>query len=395
MIEITDKKMCSGCHACYSVCPQNCIDMIKDDEGFLYPLVDKDRCIKCGACIRACHILNPYEMDNNPTAYAAYLSDENIRQNSSSGGLFTPLSEYILSLGGVVFGAVFDDKFNVNHSCIEKKEDLEKLRGSKYVQSIIGETHKQAEEFLKQGRKVLFSGTPCQTAGLKFYLKKEYENLYLIDIICHGVPSPKIWEEYLKLTEDKNNDKVKKISFRDKTKGWRKFSMVFDFKTKKRQLKTLDDDRYMYGFLRNIYLRPSCYACVEKSLHRKTDLTIADYWGIENVHSEFSDDKGISLVFVNSEKGDKLFSKINDSVIKIDTDIKKAASYNTAATSSAKPNDNRDAFFNELNVIPFNKLMDKYCQDDFSIRVIGKFELIVRKLESGVKLLIRKLSYRA
>jgi len=390
MIVINDKRDCSGCYACVSICPTSCISMNIDEEGFWYPLVDMDKCIHCEACIDVCHVINAYEPKNNPKAYAAYIRDDDIRKESSSGGLFTLIAEEVLKEGGVVFGAVFDKNFDVHHDYIEKKEDLYKLRGSKYVHSKIGENLIKAEEFLRQGRKVLFTGTPCQVAGLRFYLLRDYDNLLTMDVICHGVPSPKVWDKYKKLVSKKNGDKIDNVSFRDKTKGWRNFSMMFDFKSKKRQLKTLDEDRYMYGFLRNIYLRPACHRCAEKSLNRKSDITFADYWGVENVHKDFSDDKGIALVFTNTDRGKRAFEAITDRIEYIETDMKRAASYNTAATKNSVPNPRRKEFFKNIDSMDFEKLMDTYCQDSFSVRVKIKINGVIRKLKDIVKRIIRR-----
>ena len=248
-INIVEKSKCSGCHACTNACPKNCISMVSDEEGFWYPEVDKIQCAECSLCETICPIINkniqskrlikaqmsskeqPYEKQQ---AYACYSDNEEIRQNSSSGGIFTVIAESVINIGGVVFGAGFDDVFNVVHSYVENEEGLAKFRGSKYVQSEIGKTYKQAEVFLKQGRQVLFSGSPCQISGLKSYLRREYENLLSIDIICHGVPSPMVWQRYITFRENQENSIIQKVFFRSKRNGWNKFSLFILFANGKR-----------------------------------------------------------------------------------------------------------------------------------------------------------------
>lgn len=199
MIQLDKKQTCTGCHACAAKCPKQCIKMISDTEGFWYPQIDEEECINCGLCERVCPIITPIKFEDpfSPMAYACYNRDEKVRLASSSGGIFTLIAEAVLKQGGVVFGAGFDEDFNVCHQCVERVEDLDKLRMSKYVQSKIGETYREAENFLKENRLVLFTGTPCQIGGLKAYLGKSYDNLITQDIICHGVPSPMVWEDYL------------------------------------------------------------------------------------------------------------------------------------------------------------------------------------------------------
>ena len=235
---------------------------------FWYPKVDFDRCIECCACVISCHVINKYVPDNHPVAYAAKNRDEAVRAQSSSGGVFTALAEAVLNDNGVVFGVEYDDDFSVKHSYIEKKENLYRYRGSKYVQSEVKDAHHQLRQFLDAGRQVLFTATPCQIAGVYNYLsnfrEEPYENLYTMENICHGVPSPKMWGKYVAYTKNGQTSEITKVDFRDKTKGWRDFSVKFDFKDGKSQLKTMDDDPYLFGFLRNIYLRPSL-----PQVHRK------------------------------------------------------------------------------------------------------------------------------
>lgn len=333
MIFITDKSKCCGCNACVQACPKQCIEMHEDYEGFLYPRVDTTRCIDCGKCEKVCPVINQAEPHRPINVYAAINPDEEIRRQSSSGGIFTLLAEQTIKEGGVVFGARFDESWQVIHDYTESIEGLAPFRGSKYVQSRIGDTFQQAEAFLKQGRKVLFTGTPCQIAGLKKYLHKEYENLLTVDFVCHGVPSPLIWQKYL--SETLENFRAKRgtgknsvplslnelpvitgISFRDKANGWKKFGFRINYATSKVAQNTVSestieetllhpfpDNLFMKGFLSNIYLRPACYACPAKSGKSGADITIGDFWGIEHINPSMDDDKGCSLVIPQSPKG--------------------------------------------------------------------------------------------
>ena len=227
ILEIINKINCTGCHACFSVCPQRCISMNMDEEGFVYPKVNLNNCIQCRSCIDVCPIVNRPILSNKPTAYACINKDDVIRLESSSGGVFTLVAEQIVENDGVVFGVGFDENFNVIHHYVENKEGLGRFRGSKYVQSKIGDTFKQAKDLLEQGRKVLFTGTPCQISGLNSYLGKDYDNLFCMDNICHGVPSPKVWENYVSFREDKACSQTKKIAFRCKDEGWKRIYIIY------------------------------------------------------------------------------------------------------------------------------------------------------------------------
>ena len=308
MLQVTDKSQCCGCHACALICAKHCITMQEDNEGFLYPVVDVNTCTDCGLCEKVCPIINQDEPRKPLKVYAAKNANEEVRLKSSSGGIFSLLAEAVIREGGVIFGAKFDKDWNVVHAWTDTIEGIANFRGSKYVQSTIGNTYREAREFLKQGRKVLFSGTPCQIAGLKKFLRKEYDNLLTVDVVCHGVPSLLVWREYLK--EISKGKEILKIDFRDKKIGWKNYRVV---------VKGNDDivdqpfneNIFMKGFLRNLYLRPSCYACTARSGKSGSDISIADFWGVQNYYPEFDDDKGIGLVLVNTEKGSISYNQLN------------------------------------------------------------------------------------
>lgn len=338
MINIKNKQDCCGCLSCVQKCPKQCISIYEDEEGFLYPKVDNSICIDCGLCEQVCPVLNQAEERKPIEVFAAKNPNEEIRKESSSGGIFTLLAEQTIDSGGVVFGVKWNEHFEAVHAYTETKQGLADFRGSKYVQSQTGDTFKQAEAFLKQGRHVLYSGTPCQIAALKLYLKKEYDNLLTVDIICHGTPSPGVFRWYLseelQMTAARQNNKklelsnpstitsiakadilakeqgfkIKDIRFRDKRLGWKNYHFTFSLVNISTSAQTsishpFHENTFMRGFLKDIYLRPSCYACPSKSGKSGSDITLADYWGINSLMPELDDDRGVSAIIVNTEKG--------------------------------------------------------------------------------------------
>lgn len=332
MIE-NHRNNCTGCRACEKICPKNAIEMIKDNRGFLYPVVNHDKCIKCGICEKRCPINNK-EVEKNKIAYAAYNKNEEVRMKSSSGGIFTALAKFVLKNNGVIFGAAFNKEFMVEHICVENEEELSRLRSSKYIQSDVNKTFEKAKEFLELGKLVYFSGTPCQIEGLKAYLLKEYDNLITQDVICHGVPSPKVWMAYLKY----KNKRIQACNFRDKEKtSWGKYQVKFVYEDGI-EYTNHDEDIFMKLFLGDLILRESCYQCKFKKLNRISDFTLADFWGISNIDKSFNDGKGTSLVIVNSKKGQEIFDKISNEIEKKKVELNQAIQYNTSMIQSvSKP----------------------------------------------------------
>ncbi|MGH4122984.1 MAG: Coenzyme F420 hydrogenase/dehydrogenase, beta subunit C-terminal domain [Clostridium sp.] len=383
MIKIDEKRNCCGCSSCLNACPKQCIEMKEDNEGFLYPQVDVPKCIDCGLCERVCPIINKINTDSTPIAYACINKNEGIRLQSTSGGVFTILSENTIKNGGVVFGAGYDEDLKLVHSYTNTVEGLSKFRGSKYEQSKIGETYKRAKEFLEKDVQVLFSGTPCQIGGIYSYLGKKYDNLLCIDIVCHGVPSPKVFKKYKTGLEKRFGAKTRKIVFRNKDSGWARYSVAVSFNNNSEYKKEFTQDIYMRGFLQNLYLRPSCYDCRFKTVNRQSDITIADFWGIENILPKLNDDKGTSLILVNSTKGKKVFQKLQHKMIAVKVDLDEAIKYNPSATKSVPLNTNRDKFFEKFNSSSgdINKLIHKYTKDSFRKRVYGKTRVILSKVK--------------
>jgi len=327
------------------------------------------------------------EVKNDPQAYACRNKDESVRLLSSSGGLFTLIAGQIISNRGVVFGASFGHDFTVSHSYAETMEELEGLRGSKYVQSKIGDTYKQIKGFLSQGQLVLFSGTPCQIGGLKAYLQNHYEKLFCVDIICHGVPSPKVWQKYVAYREKRAKSPTRRISFRRKDEGWKRYSVSFSFENNTEYLQTLDKDLYMQAFLRDICLRPSCYACNFKTLHRQSDITLADFWGIQHILPEMDDDKGTSLLLLNSNSGKKMFEGIKNQIAYQEVVMSHAIAYNQPAIKSALQNPKRKTFFKELDQMPFDKLVNRHCSDTAIVRAKKRVKFMVYSVLKSMGLL--------
>lgn len=362
MIKIEKKENCSGCKACFNICPVNAIYFEEDKLGFKYPAIDDSKCIKCGVCKNTCPIFSPKEniLKIQPKAYAVKILNDEIRAKSSSGGVFSLLAESIIKDGGVVFGAAFDNEFNVYHTYVDNINNLDILRGSKYVQSDIGDTFIKVKDFLEEGRKVLFTGTPCQIAGLNSFLRKEYKNLYMQDFICHGVPSNTFWKRYLEYRRSIDKDTPIEISFREKNPEWSKFSVMFKYKDKT-ILEQHRENIYMLAFLKNISLRDSCYACNFKTLNKVADITLADFWGIKNICPKMDDKKGTSLVILNSEKGEALFNQLSEAMEAEEVNLYDAIQDNTPIIESVYKNENRDKFIRELDLLDIETLVKKYC----------------------------------
>ncbi len=382
MIELKDKKNCSGCTACTAVCPAKCIFMERDKEGFLYPEVDVEKCIECGLCDAICPILNPsIKSSEIPNAYAAINKDKDVRLKSASGGIFTILAEDIVSRGGIVFGAAFSDDFkSVKHIGVTDIAGIEMLRGSKYLQSNIGNAYSEAEKFLKESRPVLFSGTPCQIGGLKAYLKKEYENLYTLDMVCHGIPSPKVWGKYIKRLEEEKGGRILDMSFRDKRDSWAGFSLVFDFSNGNNYAEVFNKNLYMRAFLSNIDLRPSCYDCRFKGLKRESDITLADFWGIKSMLPDLDDDCGTSLVFVQTPKGEEILMRNGEKLERVLVDAEKAVKYNPAAIQSVALPKQRKAFMKKIDKKPIEFILEKYSAKSHIRIILGKICGRLRKI---------------
>lgn len=373
MIQIKQKKDCCGCNSCAEKCPKQCIRMKEDTEGFLYPSVQIEKCVDCGICEKVCPILQKdflYHADteNTPRAVGGWHKDSTVRANSSSGGAFTLFASHILEMGGIVYGAEMDENIHVKHIGVDSYDGLQKLRGSKYVQSNIGNVYSQIEKYLKQNRKVLFSGTPCQTAGLNAFLQKKYDNLYTVDFVCHGVPSPKVFSSYVQHLEHKYNDRIVAFKFRTKDHGWHPSGVqlgsgseiITENGTRIRHYPAFRD-HYMNGFSDDIYLRPSCYDCRFKCLPKYySDITIADFWGVKKIDPELFDGKGTSLILLNNRHGFDLFEKTKGDFFYKECSFKQAIKRNQSLIKSVSWNPRRDNFFEDYEKLSFKAVILKY-----------------------------------
>lgn len=390
MIDKLDKKDCNGCRACTTVCPVKCIDMIDDQEGFWYPHIDESRCIHCNLCEKKCPVMNEHHKESMSMkkAYAAYNKDESVRMESSSGGVFTLLASEVLKNGGVVFGAKYNEDLEVIHDWCETLEGVAAFRGSKYVQSNIGANFAVAEAFLKEGREVLFSGTPCQIGGLYSYLSREYEHLFVTDIVCHGVPSPRVYRDYKRAMEKKSRSKLSGVTFRDKSNGWRHYKVRVDLKQGSPIIETFTANAYMKAFLKDLSLRPSCYNCAFKEIDRQSDITLADFWGIENVKPELDDDKGTSLLLVHSQKG---LDKIKGlETIMEEVDFMESIQYNPSMYQSVKKPDKREIFIQTVNGKNFHRVVNGYTKEPITIRLKSLMMRILSKIKRLILRILRK-----
>lgn len=372
MITIKNKKDCCGCSACYSICPKNCIEMKVDEEGFLYPNVDKDVCINCGLCEKICPIINKVEEKKVPQeGYLVQIKDEKIRAESTSGGAFTAIAKYVLDRKGVVFGVQYDKDLNVVHSYVENEADLKLYRNSKYVQSKIGDTFKQAKKFLDEGRWVCFSGTPCQIEGLKKYLRKDYEKLVTVDIVCHAVPSPLIWEKYLEVQREKYGNDIKNILFRDKKYYGYKYSQMTIRNSKGEDLAHLgvESDIMLRAFFSDICDRPSCYECSFKKRYRVSDFTIWDCFITGLIAKDFDDDKGTTRVLIQSQKAKIIFDEIKSEFKYKNIGADLLTKNVHEMFHSVKMNKTRNIFMKDAAQLNTKVLFEKYLKDTWKVKI--------------------------
>lgn len=313
---ITPPDNCTGCGLCANVCSQDAIRMVWSIEGFLVPLVDSEKCVNCGLCVKQCIALegrHEYTDDiNSVIAYGGWHKDAEIHLNSSSGGIFTALAENVIQQGGVVFGVVWRDKVTAVFDKAETVDELSRMRGSKYTPAVPGGIYRNVKTELQTGRQVLFSGTPCQVHALKKYLRKPYDNLLTVDIVCHGAPSHLILEKYIAEDEARTGKIIDHVSFRDKPEGWLRFHVTRHYTDGRKTSEALSSDIYMRMFLSDKALNHVCYNCPYAHIPRQGDITLGDYWGVENFHSDWPIDKGISAILTNTEKGNRTLQQLSD-----------------------------------------------------------------------------------
>lgn len=354
MINLVEREECTSCMACYNACPKSAVKIIRDKKGFYYPEIDNDLCIECGSCIQVCPMLGVYEHSNKNKYKQKYIAcwnkDKFVRKQSSSGGIFSLLSKIIIKGGGVVYGVAFDADYMPIFTRIETEDNISLLRGSKYVQSNVGDAYRNVKKDLKIGKKVLFAGSPCQIAGLKKYLQKEYNSLLLVDIICHGVPSPEVWKRYLQdISGDNYSSKIKAISFRDKSISWFNFCMRIEFSDRTNYLVSKEYDPYLLAFLNDYITKDRCHRCPYTSFEREGDVTIADFWQYSSDTKKMRNtEDGISLFIVNNEKGEKIFHLIEEDVSYVFKTKKEALISNQCLQTPYKKNEKSAEFWDRF-----------------------------------------------
>lgn len=363
---ISDIQKCTGCTACYSSCPKNAIIMKENMEGFLVPIINSEKCVECGICRNICPVNKQDKQKQiaDPQCYAVYSLDEKIHQNSSSGGVFAVIAKYILNNGGAVCGAAFAENLEVRHILIEDTLDLYKLQGSKYVESRLYDSFIRIKEELDSGKIVLFSGTMCQVQGLLSFLKKPYDNLFTIDLICHGVPSPIVFKKYL---SEQNIKNIIEIKFRDKKKGIDQVNVVLTGSDGQIEKHLYENDIYIKGFLGNLYLKPSCYQCEYKGAVRNSDITIGDFWGVKEFNPNTAHSLGTSAVIVHSKKGNRLLESVKNELKLETTTIEKIAHWNKCLLESSNIPDNRTKFYEDLNTKKLNELISELLPQERTI----------------------------
>lgn len=383
-IDVSDKEDCCGCTACKYICPVNAIEMKEDEEGFLYPIVDEEKCINCGLCKKTCPILNRKKEEKiEQKAYILNNKEKKIREKSTSGGAFTEIAKYVLNKNGIVYGAAFNNSFEVEHQKAIKEEELEKFRNSKYVQSNLKDTFKEIKEHLEEGKFICFSGTPCQIEGLKDYLKKDYENLVLVDVVCRAVPSPKLLRKYLDYIQEKslNHEPIQSISFRDKSKYGYKYTQMKITSKNNTYENGIETDPYLRAFFNGYSIRSSCLNCKFKKRYRVSDFTMWDCFNVEKFDKNMDDNGGTTRLLIHTEKGRKIFDEIKDNFIYKEINTDKIIEGSKEIVYSTKDNPNREKFFEDFNRMDINKVFEKYFPDNFKV----KFERVMRKKLVNIK----------
>jgi len=355
-------ELCAGCGACMNICPNDALEMTCDQAGFLIPQEVAGRCIQCNLCVEICPAINRglREVNQYAEAYGCFISDQAERQRSASGGAFVALAKAVINLGGIVYGASFDEDYHVKHIGVDKIDDLQLLQGSKYLQSEIGYSFRSVEKHLGNNRLVLFSGTPCQIAGLYGYLQDRslLKNLITVDLICHGVPSERVFQDYLAWLQRKKHSRIKAFTFRSKKAGWNNYGCEAHFENEKRYFRMWWTDPFMIGFINNFYLRSSCYHCPYVGLPRWGDLTIGDFWGVDNEHF---DRKGVSVILINSKQGRWLFENLTG-VDLFKADLRQVVKHNFPLRQPAEINPKAAAFFELYRSKGFAAAQQKYLK---------------------------------
>lgn len=387
-----DKKLCTGCTACASICPKNCIKMVDDNEGFLYPYVDESNCVNCGLCEKTCPVNNPPATEDVIEGYVARYKDLKVVADSTSGGSFSAFADYTFKKGGFVYGVGYDSDMRVKHFGINasEKKRVEEMRGSKYVQSDLGECFSEIKSKIDAGHLVCFSGTPCQVAGLKGYLRKDYENLITIDLVCHGVASPLVFRKYVEYQTAKYKSKINKIKFRNKTYGYHSGTMMVSFDNGKQYFGSGRIDYMLKAYFKGASSRYSCYQCPFKGNNRCSDFTIFDSWHIEQlVEGCKDDDRGYTNIFVHTQKGKKILNELDTflTIWQSDTDKMKKLD-GIMIDNNPRMAKCRDVFISELNTKSLQQQIQTYLPVTLKDHLIERMKSIIYKM--GILRLLKK-----
>lgn len=365
---LSTEHLCLECRACEQICSKHAISMQENAEGFSYPKIDMDKCVDCGLCVKVCPAIHADDIKNKSCdVYAAQLKDKTILKKSSSGGVFSLIAEHVIASGGIVFGAAWDEHLQLRHIGVEAIDALQKLRGSKYVHSDIGNTFVQARDNLKSGRLVYFTGTPCQIAGLKLFLRKDYTNLITSDLVCHGTPSQKLFNLFVKSMEKDRNVRLIDYQFRDKKVfGWScsSSSSSINRETGKKKYHFYDKNMvgYFQAFIKGHITREDCYNCPFACPERVSDITLADYWDISSLHPEFPNRReGVSLILINSTKGRNLLDLLEKNVILCKSTLASAlkTSNHNLKAPTPRPSERDEAYTEAFS--DFESFRDKYA----------------------------------
>ena len=376
---ISNTTDCTGCNACVQKCPRNCITLEENQYGFVYPKVDETNCVSCNLCNNVCHLQNYKQLQKNTTsAYAAVNKEKSIVLKSTSGGVFSAIAEKILSNSGVVYGCAFNDELKPQHMRVDNIEQLNLLYGSKYIQSDIGNCYIDILKDLNEKRTVFFTGTPCQVAGLKTFLGKDYDNLFTADLICHGVPSYAYFRKFIKWYEEKYNCKIIDYSFRSKDNaGWSLAGTCTIEKNSKKTIKKVFyfDNYYYHYFLNGDIYRDSCYDCKYANIHRPGDFTLGDLWGAEKIELDFNISNGCSLLLVNSLKAEELLKTLNVDLQKIALDF--ALQNNEQLHTPCKKSPNRNEILEEYRIYTAAQIQRNYLKKYRKKRVLAKIKYFI------------------
>ena len=389
MIELfNQKKNCCNCTACMNICPKQAITIKPDENGFSFPEIDRDLCIECGLCNKVCAFQNVPITGNEPiSTYVAINKNSEVLLSSASGGIFGALASLVLEKNGVVFGCAYNNDMEPEHIYVDNLQDIKKLQGSKYVQSNINTTYTEAKKYLKNDRWVLFTGTPCQIAGLKSFLGKDYGNLITVDIICHGVPSADFFRGYIQYLEDKLRGKVTDFKFRDKSNGWGlRGKVVYKKQGKVLQKSILPIDSYYYSyFLKGDIYRENCYECKYACGSREGDFTMGDYWGVEKAHPEIETKKGVSVLLVNSKKGTTLIDELRKYLDLTESTFEQARVQNGQLNSPTPKSLRREAILKTWREKGYQAVNDEYYK-------LYKKQIIISRVKTLIPQPVKELA---